>query len=53
MEYINDINIQEAVIHVLDSNSGEPILNEYKLEINEDVYKYLYNHIEKSLKSED
>lgn len=53
MEYINDINIQEAVIHVLDSNSGEPILNEYKLDINEDVYKYLYNHIEKSLKSED
>ena len=28
MEYINDINIQEAVIHILDSNSTEPILNE-------------------------
>jgi hypothetical protein len=53
MEYINDINIQEAVIHVLDSNGEEPILNEYKLELNEDVYKYLYKHIEKSLKDEE
>jgi len=29
MEYVNDINIIEAVIHILDSNSDEPILNEY------------------------
>ena len=50
MDYINDININEAVIHVLDSNASEPILNEYKLELNEDVYKFLYKHIEKCLK---
>ena len=53
MEYINDINIQEAVIHVLDSNGEEPILNEYKLELNEDTYGYLYKHIEKSLNDEE
>ena len=53
MEYISDINIQEAVIHVLDSNGEEPILNEYKLELNEDTYGYLYKHIEKSLNDEE
>ena len=52
MEYINDINIQEAVIHILDSNSTEPILNEYTLELSEDIYKFLHKHIEKCLKDE-
>ena len=50
---VNDINIQDAVIHVLDSNSGEPILNEYTLELTEDTYKFLYKHIEKIFKNDD
>lgn len=53
MEYVNDINIQEAVIHILDSNGGEPILNEFNLELTEDVYKFLYRHIEKCFKDEE
>ncbi len=53
MEYVNDINIMEAVVHVLDQNSDEPILNEYKIDLNEDVYRFIYKHIEKCLKSED
>ncbi|MDR3598424.1 nucleoid-associated protein [Clostridium sp.] len=53
MEYINDININEAVIHVLDSNGEEPILNEYSLELDEDTYRFIYKHIEKILKDED
>ncbi|MBM6859848.1 nucleoid-associated protein, partial [Clostridium saudiense] len=53
MEYVNDINIQEAVIHILDSNSEEPILNEYILDLNEDIYKFLYKHMEKCLKDEE
>ncbi|MGL5379611.1 nucleoid-associated protein [Clostridium sp.] len=53
MEYINDINIQEAVIHIIDSNGEEPILNEYNLELNEDVYKFLHRHIEKCFKDEE
>lgn len=53
MEYIIDINIQEAVIHILDSNSDEPILNEYTLELSEDIYKFLYRHLEKCLKDEE
>lgn len=50
---VNDINIQDAVIHVLDSNAGEPILNEYTLELTEDTYNFLYKHIEKIFKNDD
>lgn len=53
MEYINDININEAVIHILDSNGEEPILNEYSLELNEDIYTFLYKHIEKCFKDDE
>ncbi|BCZ44958.1 hypothetical protein psyc5s11_10250 [Clostridium gelidum] len=53
MEYINDININEAVIHILDSNGQEPVLNEYNLELDEDIYKFLYRHIEKCLKDDE
>ncbi|GAA0076167.1 nucleoid-associated protein [Clostridium sp. CTA-5] len=53
MEYINDININQAVIHVLDRNAAEPVLNEYMLELNEEVYKFLYKHVEKCLKDDE
>lgn len=53
MEYINEININEAVIHILDSNSEEPILNEYSLELSEDIYTFLYKHLEKCFKDEE
>jgi hypothetical protein len=53
MEYINEININEAVIHILDSNGEDPILNEYSLELNEDIYTFLYKHLEKCFKDEE
>ena len=53
MEYVNDINIQEAVIHILDSNGIDPVLNEFTLELTEDIYKFLYRHIEKCFKDEE
>ena len=53
MDYISDINVNESVIHILDNNSGEPILNEYKLELDEDTYKFLFKHMEKCLKDEE
>lgn len=53
MEYINEININEAVIHILDSNGEEPILNEYSLELNEDIYFFLHKHLEKCFKDEE
>ena len=53
MDYINDINVNEGVIHILDSNGNEPILNEYKLDLQEDTYKFIFKHIEKCLKDEE
>ena len=53
MEYINDISINEAIIHIIDNNASEPVLNEYSLEINEEVYAFLYKHIEKCLKDDE
>ncbi|NFR85788.1 MULTISPECIES: nucleoid-associated protein [unclassified Clostridium] len=53
MEYINDININQTVIHVLDRNASEPVLNEYILELNDEVYKFLLKHIEKCLKDDE
>lgn len=53
MEYINDININEAIVHVLDSNGGEPILNEYYLDLSEDIYKFIFKHIERCLRDEE
>ncbi|QGU96082.1 nucleoid-associated protein [Clostridium bovifaecis] len=53
MEYINEININEAVVHVLDNNSDEPILNEYKLDLNEEIYKFVFKHVQMCLKDEE
>ncbi len=53
LEYINDININEAVIHILDSNGEVPVLNEYSLDLDEDIYKFLYKHIEKCFKDDE
>ncbi len=53
MEYINEININEAVIHVLDNNADEPILNEYHLELNEEIYNFIFKHIQRCLKDEE
>jgi len=53
MDYINDINVNEGIIHILDSNGNEPILNEYKLDLQEDTYKFIFKHIEKCLKDDE
>lgn len=53
MEYIREVSIIEAVIHILDNNSDEPILNEFKLELSEDIYRFVLKHIERALKDEE
>lgn len=53
MEYIKDITIMDAVMHVLDSNGEEPILNDFYLELNEDTYTFLFKHIEKCLNNDE
>ncbi|MFD3155821.1 nucleoid-associated protein [Haloimpatiens sp. FM7330] len=53
MEYINDITINEGIIHILDNNADEPILNEYLLDMNDDIYKFLLKHVQKILRDEE
>lgn len=53
MDYINEIDINQAVIHILDSNGQEPVLNEYALDLDESTYKFIYKHIEKCLNDEE
>ncbi|WP_298839165.1 nucleoid-associated protein [Clostridium sp.] len=53
MEYIKEVNINEAIIHVLDNNADEPILNEYALDLDEEKYNFILKHIQKCLKDED
>lgn len=53
MEYIKEININEAVIHILDNSADAPVLNEFRLELKDEIYKYLLKHIERCLKDEE
>ena len=53
MDYIKEINIIEAVIHVLDNNADDPILNEFALELNDEIYSFLLKHIQRCLKDEE
>lgn len=53
MEYIKEININEAVIHILDNNSDEPVLNEYKLRLDDEIYKFVLKHVDRCLKDEE
>ncbi|MFL0245504.1 nucleoid-associated protein [Candidatus Clostridium stratigraminis] len=52
MDKIRDIAINEAVLHVLDNNSDEPILNNYMMELNEEVYRFILSHLERVLKDD-
>lgn len=53
MEYIKEININEAIIHILDNNSDEPILNECMIDLNEEIYGFLLKHADRCLKDEE
>jgi len=53
MEYINEINLNEAIIHILDNNSDGPVLNKYSLELTEEVYIFIFKHIQRCLRDEE
>lgn len=40
-------------MHILDSNSEEPIYNEYELKLGEETYEYILRHIQKCFKDEE
>ncbi|KYH34050.1 37-kD nucleoid-associated bacterial protein [Clostridium tepidiprofundi DSM 19306] len=53
MEYIKEIDINEAIIHILDTNGDEPILNNFVLELSDEIYAFLLKHIRKCLNDEE
>lgn len=53
MEYIKELIINEAIVHILDTNAEEPVLNEYALQLNEEIYEFLLKHVERCLKDEE
>ncbi|WP_461204631.1 nucleoid-associated protein [Clostridium sp. DL1XJH146] len=53
MEYITDISINEAVVHILDNNADEVVLNQFTLKLDEELYFYLEKHIKKALRDEE
>lgn len=50
MDKIKEILINEGIIHVLDNTLDKPLLNEYTLDFNEDIYRFVYKHVDKVLK---
>jgi hypothetical protein len=52
MRYCNDIAITKTVIHVIDSNADEPLLGNKLLELDEETYMYLHNHIYRALNND-
>jgi hypothetical protein len=53
VEYVKEIHLNEAIIHILDNSSEEPVLNEQYLELNEDIYKFVLRHVDRCLKDEE
>lgn len=53
MEYVNEVNLKEAIIHILDNNSEEPVYDEYPLRLVDETYEYILKHIQKCLKDEE
>lgn len=52
MEYIKEININEAIMHVLDINGGEPVLDDMRIRLDETAYSYIYKLLCKVAKDE-
>jgi hypothetical protein len=53
LEYIKQVQINQAIIHILDNSAEEPILNEHYLDLNEDIYKFVLRHVDRCLKDEE
>lgn len=53
MEYINEININEAIIHVLDKSQENPVYNDFTLKLTDETYEYLLRHIKRVLKNDN
>lgn len=48
-----DINIDSAMVHILNLSESQPVLTDYKLELEENLYKTLYKQICNFFKSKN
>lgn len=53
MRNIRDVEILKAVIHIVDSSLEEPILNDFELEINDEINEFLVRHIQRSTSDDE
>ncbi|MCT4632357.1 MAG: nucleoid-associated protein [Firmicutes bacterium] len=49
---IEGITIEEAIIHIVDTNGDEPILNNITLDLDDELYEFASTHIMKIIKDE-
>lgn len=47
MRNIREIEIEKAVIHIMDTSMDEPLLNDFELEIDEETNEFIIKHITK------
>lgn len=52
MRYCEDVAITKTIVHVIDGNGDEPLLGTSELDLDEETYMYLHNHIHKALNSD-
>lgn len=52
MEYINELNIVDAVVHVLENDGTSPILNNDNIILDDETYKFIYKNINKTIKDD-
>ena len=53
MRFCEDLIIKKATVHVMDQNGDEPIIGDSLVDLDNDSYEYLYNHILKVLSSDN
>lgn len=53
MRNIENVTIDKAILHILDLNGAEPMLNGVAMEVTDELSEFLSNHIVRALKAED
>lgn len=49
MRYIQDVIIERAIMHTLDTSGDDPILSGFEINLNDRIYEFLHNHTVKCL----
>lgn len=53
MRNIREVQIIKAVIHIVDSSLDDPILNDFELDINDEINEFLVRHIQRSTSDDE